>query len=422
MRVISSSVILCALVSGCGSQRGALEQSREFFAQGNYYQAYTVLEETRDLDSLDEELEREYWRARLFYLLHRGQELVFLDREAEAIEEFQKALALEPENRTALDWVAKARAKLADRAANEGDGLRTQDNLEAALEKYQEALRHVPGHVQAMDGQRSVEEAYDQRIRRAKDEHMRGVRKMPERRYNEVWRHETTALDNDPSHEDARTLHERVLRVLADEQFARAVQVEDERKFGAALIEYLTVKELIPDYEGLEEHIEHMRDEVDAEALVLEADMVLRRAQYEAEESRRDELFAEARELLQEAFDTSISGQARISEQMVIARRIEYETYYYAARDLELQYKYEDSIEAYTAIDGEWPDGFMDVKARITDLEESVAEAEAAYKTGQEAERQGDIPAAIAAYRYALVQYPTYKGLEEKVKALSIKG
>ena len=95
MRIISLAIILCGLLSSCGSQRGTLELSRDFFAQGNYYQAYTVLAESRDPDSLDEELEREYWRARLFYLLSRGQELVFLDREAEAIEELQIHLAVE---------------------------------------------------------------------------------------------------------------------------------------------------------------------------------------------------------------------------------------------------------------------------------------------------------------------------------------
>ena len=133
-------------------------------------------------------------------------------------------------------------------------------------------------------------------------------------------------------------------------------------------------------------------------------------------------MFADASKLLGEAFQLSISDQATISELMVIAREKEYETHYYAAKDLEFQDKLEEAVEAYKVIDGEWPDGFMDVKARVTDLEEAIAQAEQAYATGQEAERQGDIEAALEAYRYALLFYPRYKDLEEKIKALSVDG
>ena len=117
----------------------------------------------------------------------------------------------------------------------------------------------------------------------------------------------------------------------------------------------------------------------------------------------------------------SISSQAVISEQMIIAREKEIEAHYLAAMDLELQNQYEGALEAYRAIDSEWPDGFMDVKARITDLEESIVLAEESFVTGQEAEKAGNIPAAIEAYRRALLYYPTYKGLDEKIKALAIK-
>jgi tetratricopeptide (TPR) repeat protein len=414
--------MICALLVGCGLQRDAIQESRSYFDQGNYYQAFLILEESRNPDQPDDELEREYWRARLFYLLDLGQELVFENREAEAIEELQKALALDPDNEVALEWIAKSRSKLADRARVAGDAERVQGHLDLALGYYQEALRHVSDHTLGLAGLRLVEEAYEQKERRAKDEHMQGVRAMFDRRYNEVLHHETIALEHDPSHDDARALHARVIAVIADEQYDRARRVEEDRKYGAALMEYLMVQELVPDYPGLEQQIEHMKNEVAAEALIRKAEMVIRRAQYQAEEVVRREMFAEASKLLNEAFQTSISDQATISELMVIAREKEYETHYYAAKDLELQSKFEDAVEAYKVIDGEWPDGFMDVKARVTDLEEAIAQAEQAYATGQEAERQGDIEAALEAYRYALLFYPRYRDLEEKIKALSVDG
>lgn len=414
--------MICALLVGCESQRTAIQESQIFLDQGNYYQAFAVLEESRNPDQPEEALERAYWRARLFYLLDQGQELVFKNREAEAVEELQKALALDPDNGVALEWIAKARSKLADRAQVDGDSQRVQGKLDLALGLYQKALRHVSDHVLALAGLRLVEKAYEQKERRAKDEHMQAVRAMFDRRYNEVLHHETIALEHDPSHDDARDLHDRVIEVIAEEQYERARQVEEDRKYGAALMEYLMVQELVPDYPGLEEHIEHMRKEVEAEALIRRAEMVIRRAQYQAEEVVRREMFADASRLLDEAFQLSISDHATISEHMVIAREKEYETHYYAAKDLELQNKFEEAVEAYKAIDVEWPDGFMDVKARVTDLEEAIAQAEQAYATGQEAERQGDIEAAIEAYRYALLFYPRYKDLEEKIKSLSVDG
>ena len=421
MRVINAGIVACVLLAGCGTERSVLQRSRDYRKQGNYYQAYALLEESRDPTNLNEELEEEYQRVRLGYLLNRGQELVFLNRDGEGIEEFHKALALEPGNQAALDWIAKGRGKLALRAIREGDDARAAGLLEEALEKYAVALRFVPGHAEALAGQRMVEAAFENNFRRAKDEHMQGVRKMHDRRYREVWRHVVNALSHDPSHEDAQKLHERVLGVLAEEQFERARRVEEDRKFGAALMEYSMVQELVPEFPGVQEHIDHMRREVDAEALVRDSDMAMRRAQYEADENTRGELFAEAKRLLDEAFEMSISSHATISEQMIIAREKEFETRYYAAMDLELQYQFEGALEAYGAIDDEWPDGFMDVKARITDLEESIVLAEEDFVTGQEAEKAGDIPAAIDAYRHALLYYPTYKGLDEKIKALSIK-
>ena len=419
MRVINSGIVACVLLAGCGTERNDLQRSREFLKQGNYFQAYQVLEDSRNPTTPDEELEGEIRRTRLLYLLNRGQQLVFLDREGEAIEAFQKVLVLEPENPAALEWITKAMGKLAVRAIRAGDEARASDQLEMALDKYDEALGYVPGHEEALAGRRRVAVAFQNRSRRAKEEHMQGVRKMYDRRYREVWRHEITALSHDPSHEDAQKLHERVLGILAQEQFERARQVEADRKFGAALLEYTMVQELVPEFPGVQEHIDHMRREVDADELVRDSDMVMRRAQYEADENIRRELFAEARRLLDEAFEKSISSHATISEQMVIAREKEFETRYYAAMDLELQYQYEGALEAYGAIDGEWPDGFMDVKARINDLEESIVLAEQDFVTGQEAEKAGDIPAAIEAYRHALLYYPTYKGLDEKIKALS---
>ena len=417
----SRSITFCALLAACSSAPGAVQESLVYFDQGNYYQAYQVLDEARNPNDPDQALEREYWRARLFYLLDRGQELIFLDRDAEGMEELQRALALDPGNKIALKWIAKAKEKLADAATRRGDELRSDGDLEKALESYQEAIRYVPGHPGALAGRELVEQAFEKNTQRAKAEHMEGVRKMHDRRYSEVWRHETNALAQDPGYEEARELQARVLLLLAEQIFEHAKSIEDSRRFGAALLEYMRVQRLAPDYPGLQEHIDHMANEVKAEEKVRRADMAMRKALYEPDEERRRAQFAEVNELLREAFDLSISAQATISELMVVAREKESEARYYAAKDLELQFRYEAALEAFRAIDADWPDGFMDVKARINDLDETIGLAEQAFAEGQESEKAGNISGAIEAYRRALLYYPTYKGLEEKIKTLTIK-
>ena len=81
MRVIIAGIVTCVLLAGCSTERSAVQRSRDFRKRGNFFQAYVVLEESRDPTNLDEELEEEYRLARLYYLLNRGQELVFLDRD-----------------------------------------------------------------------------------------------------------------------------------------------------------------------------------------------------------------------------------------------------------------------------------------------------------------------------------------------------
>ena len=90
---------------------------------------------------------------------------------------------------------------------------------------------------------------------------------------------------------------------------------------------------------------------------------------------------------------------------------------YLLAKDLELQHHYEQALEEYRAIDKEDP-GFEDVRARTSQLEASIDEAGKSYEAGLEAEKNGEIEAAIEAFVDALLFYPGYKDSAERLAKL----
>ena len=102
----------CVAVLGLASCRGTseiIERSQYFADRHNFHQAYWIVAQALDEYPDDEQLGRLFWERRLEYLLDRGQQLVFDEHEQQAIEEFQKALALDPENQMAKDWIDRSR-------------------------------------------------------------------------------------------------------------------------------------------------------------------------------------------------------------------------------------------------------------------------------------------------------------------------
>ena len=90
------------------------------------------------------------------------------------------------------------------------------------------------------------------------------------------------------------------------------------------------------------------------------------------------------------------------------------------AKDHELERHFEQAAAAFSEIDAIWP-GFKDVKARISDLESAIEVASTAFATGQAAEKKGELKAAIEAYGEAVLVYPGYKGLDQRIEQLKAK-
>lgn len=129
---------------------------------------------------------------------------------------------------------------------------------------------------------------------------------------------------------------------------------------------------------------------------------------------------AAARDLLERAFDMSTFERDTINEKLILVQEREVERRYRDAKDLELQGRYEDALADYRVIDEAMP-GYLDVRARINQLEEGLAEAERSYRAGVEAEERGEIDAAIEAFADTILFLPGYKDARERLARLRIR-
>jgi len=113
--------------------------------------------------------------------------------------------------------------------------------------------------------------------------------------------------------------------------------------------------------------------------------------------------------------------QEAISEKLLLVHEREVEMRYVAAKDRELQRRFKEAREAYLEIDSEIP-GYADVRARISDLDIRIEEAEKAYKAGVAAQDAGDVDGAIQHFSDVQLYWPGYQDSDQRLAKLRGEG
>lgn len=393
--------------SSCASTPDAVEVSREYYGAANYFQSFQVLAEERERNPGDPVVEQEYQRARVAFLLEEAQEHVFREREGLAIRNLQQALTIDPDNAIARRWLDKALRKLAKRTTVAADRERDRGNLEEALKLYSEALGYLPEYPAAKAGVALVREDWASRRSKANTRYLQGVRALAEQLFGQTWYQMGIALENDPGLANARTSRRMAQRRILEERYEMARQMERDGYYGAALKEYRACMKLAPDLEGIDDAIARAERETRSQDLAHEAEHKMMRGEYEA-----------ARKLLEEAWETSVVERASVSELLVALNERAMEDLYGKALDLEYQHQKEKALALFKQVDAGMPEGFKDVKARITSLESDLDVAGRALMRGLEAEKTGDLATALDAYQEALLVYPGYEQLDARVAEL----
>jgi tetratricopeptide (TPR) repeat protein len=195
-------------------------------------------------------------------------------------------------------------------------------------------------------------------------------------------------MRNDPGRDDALAMRIQAQREIATRAMAQGRECEQQDKFGAALLQYREAQKLNPELEGIVDDIARMEKEVQAGLLVEKAQKEMRKGNFDR-----------ARNLLDEAFEMAVMSRPQISEAMIETRRLEAESRYQAARDLEVLGKKGEALAGYEALSKDWPDGFSDEKARIEGLKYDVENAQKEWDEAEAAEAANDLPKALEHYK-----------------------
>jgi hypothetical protein len=157
----------------------------------------------------------------------------------------------------------------------------------------------------------------------------------------------------------------------------------------------------------VQESIDRMNAELAALGLIESAQLIMRNGE-----------FAEAKELLELAFEKSELSRGAISELMIQNRRLQAEADYRAARDFEVMGKKAEALAAFEALAAKWPDGFEDEAARIDALRVDIQGAREEWQAALDAENAGDLEKALDHFVNAERFYEQWRDGEAQIERL----
>jgi len=406
-------------LAACSGASQVLATSEFLASQNNHYQAYWEIVKASEAYPDDPEVQRVFWERRRDYLLERGRDLLFNEREQEAIREFEKVFALEPGSPEAKGLIMRSLNEMALNEVKEGEVLISEGRIEEALIHFQTALTHIPDFPSAETGIEAVN-AYNERLLRKAEKHYKlGSRARGEYppSYNRSAYHSQLALEMDETMTRAEQLRVSSIRRIAGDRLKAADKSEEGGFYSAALIECERVKAIHPESEGIDARIARLKKDVDARKQCRVAEMVLRKGDFD----RADAMLAEA-------FDLAVSGDVKaiVSGVMQDSKQRRYKEAFLKSRDLELDWQLESALAGYEAIEvvfkKDYPasdtEGFEGVRIRIREVGMAIAEATDAFVKGEAAEKDGKLKEAVDLFSEAVAVYPGFKDLEARIKRL----
>jgi tetratricopeptide (TPR) repeat protein len=398
--------LFAASFAACASTRGREPEERDvgwLIAHGEHDRALDLAARRKEERPNDPAAESDHRLASAAWLVARGRELTFEDRDEEALELFRQAHELAPGVPEIGDWVARTSDKLARQAYEEALEWQGQDDLEEARAAYERALSYNPDDARAKQGLQRVLLHTNYRAGMGEKYYRQGIRALDDYWLEQARGSFAYTLKYAPDDARARQRRTQIEGMLADERYEVARAMEAQDLFAAARNEYRLTLLIDPEHDQARLGLERMEREQRSSEL-------LRRAQQLILARRFDEAvasLAEAAEL--SALQTEELEGARAAVQEARLGQL-----YDVARALETDNRFEEAIAAYGDLLERAP-FYRDAIARRDTLEDYVADAQRLYAQAAATQDLGERETILRRFD---VFWPEYRDVREQLRAL----
>jgi len=400
------ALLAAASFTACASTREHEVEEHDvgwLIAHGEHDRALELAARRKEERPNDPAAESEHRLASAAWLVARGRELTFEDRDEEALELFRQAQELAPGVPEIEDWIARTSHKLARRAYEEALDWQGRDDLEQARAAYERALAYDPDDPRAKQGLQRVLLHTNHRAGMGEKYYRQGIRALDDYWLQQARGSFAYSLKYAPDDPRARQRRSQTEHLLAGERYAVARAMEEQDLFAAARNEYRLTLLIDPEHADARLGLERMEREQRAAELLRRAEQLRLALRFDEAEA----VLAEASEL--SALQTDQFEGARAALQEARLSRL-----YDIARALETDNRFEEAIAAYGDLLENAP-FYRDAIARRDTLQDYVADAKRLY--AQAAATQ-DLAEREAILRRFEVFWPEYRDVREQLRAL----
>ncbi len=374
--------------------------------QGRFAEALEHARRLAEANPKDAGAQVLYRDAQVAFALDQGREQVFHGDLTRALEQFEGARALAPENAVVANWIAKTRAQLAVHWLDAAAECTGPDQLDEAERCYEMVLRYAPHNQAAVRGLAHVLLLKNYRAGMSKtyfDDGLSSFRELMLEQARRAFQISRRYRDNEP----AGLRAEQVERMMAEERLAQARELEAGGRYFAARNEYRLVLLIEPDDVEARAGLDRMDRETRAVSAMAGADMKIRRGEFAKAESD----LGVARVLSEAQQDQVSLLQSGIEEQR-------HREMYAAAQSLARDYRYPEAVQAFEALLAIAPD-YKDAALRKTTLEEFIRLTEEFYAKALAAADDDEAEPYLRAIHPII--WPEYKDVVERLRAIEAR-
>jgi len=342
-------------------------------AHGHFQEAVRISAQQHEAHPDEPQFERAWRRATVALLLDQGRKLTFEDRDLEALDKFRAAQEIEPELPQTQNWIDATLDKLATHWTTTAQEWHSKNNLEQAIEAYEQALTFRDDRLNAKQGLSRALLQLAYRNGKSDQYYKAGVDAL-----DEYWLYQAShgfdsSLKYKEDHERAGERKQQTARAVADERVMQAMRLEEDGQFAAARSEYRIATLVDPTHVEAKDGLERARREDKAAECLREAERRTMHGDFDkAEKAIADGTALTTRQA--EAFEAA-------RQDLVEARM---QKLYDNAKSHEKDRDYEQAVVGYEAVlvEAERLTGqrmFKDTIAIKDSLEQSVRDAKAIY-------------------------------------------